>query len=79
MLDHIKRIIDSCETYDQAQVCLSFVNWPRPGIGPVEKQQILGWIQAKVFKIRNQDLEFHRQEMAKLKQDRTKLFSGDNP
>jgi hypothetical protein len=47
MLDHIKRIIDSCETFDQVQTCTSFVKQPRPGIGLAEKQQILCWIREK--------------------------------
>lgn len=76
-MQHIKRIIDSCETYDQAQTCLSFVEYPRPNIGPAEKQQILDWIRAKVLLIRKADLEFHKQEMSKLRQSRAEILARD--
>jgi hypothetical protein len=77
MLQDIKRIIDSCETYEQVQTCLSFVDWPRPGIGPAEKAKILGWLQTKTYELRNQDLEFHKQEMAKLRQARAEILARD--
>ena len=74
MLDHIKRIIDSCETFDQAQTCISFVEQPRPGIGPDEKQQILHWIREKVNALHSNTLEFHRQEMQRLRQERREIL-----
>lgn len=70
MMHHIKRIIDSCETYDQIRTCSSFVEWPRPGIGPVEKAQILAWLREKAGSLHKQDMDFHRQEMAKLRLER---------
>lgn len=76
MLDHIKRIIDSCETFDQVQTCTSFVEQPRPGIGPVEKQQILHWLREKANALHSQNLEFHRQEMARLRQERRDALSS---
>lgn len=77
MMQHIKRIIDSCETFDQAQTCLSFVEYPRPNIGPEEKQEILSWIRAKVQAIHSSNLDFHRQEMAKLRQERASILARD--
>lgn len=56
MLDHIKRIIDSCETFDQVQTCNSFVEQPRPGIGLAEKQQILLWIREKTDALLHKNL-----------------------
>lgn len=70
MLDRIKRIIDSCETFDQVQTCTSFVEQPRPGIGLTEKQQILNWLLEKANALHSQNLEFHRQEMTRLRQER---------
>ena len=77
MMQHIKRIIDSCETFDQAQTCLSFVEWPRLGIGPEEKQEILNLIRAKVQAIHSANLDFHRQEMSKLRQERAEILARD--
>lgn len=56
MLDHIKKIIDSCETFGQVQTCTSFVEQPRPGIGLTEKQQILCWIREKTDALRHKNL-----------------------
>ena len=77
MLDHIKRIIDSCETFDQVQTCTSFVEQPRPGIGWAEKSLILQWLKAKANELHAANLDFHRQEMARLRADRAR--SLDNP
>lgn len=52
MLERIKQIIDSCKTLDQCQSCISFAEWPRPGIGLEEKLLIMDWIRARQDQIR---------------------------
>lgn len=56
MLERIKQIIDSCETLDQCQSCMSFVEWPRPGIEMEQRLQIVDWIRAKQDQIREKGL-----------------------
>lgn len=66
-LEKITSIIESCETYEQTQSCLSFVRNPSFfGDDILQKYRILLLIQSKAYSLRNADLEEHKQIISEL-------------
>ena len=63
-LEKITSIIESCETYEQTQSCLSFVRNPAFfGDDLMQKYKVLLLIQQKAYSLRNADLKEHRELM----------------
>lgn len=59
-VEKITSIIESCETYEQAQSCFLFVRNPSFfGDDILQKYRILLLIQKKAYSLRNADLEEH--------------------
>jgi predicted metal-binding protein len=66
-LEKITSIIESCETYEHVQSCFSFVKNPSFfGDDILQKYRILLLIQAKVYSLRNNDLEEHNEHVKQI-------------
>lgn len=64
-LKHIEAIINSCETYDQALTCFSFLNFFHEN-DLKNRMEVYSFIQTKVYAMRKTDLDEHKREMEKI-------------